>query len=138
MTQTRFIGCIHSIIGHIILISPHGDPATQERCFIDDFTSIMPIKSEGGGQIRFCFNVVPDRVPAMPYYRWLGNEMRDDDRYGNLAEQIANLTDTIHSMSYAKQTKAFNTELAGFAGLAAFDDPEISAAELAAKLAPKG
>lgn len=125
MTQTRFIGCIHSIVGHIMMISPHGDPATQERCFIDDFVSIMPVKSEGT-VVRFCFNVVPDRIPAMPYHKWLGNEQFEKNELSQIHDILGSLTDSVNTLLYAQHSQKGNVKIRGEdVGLDEFDPEPI-------------
>lgn len=144
MTQTRFIGYIHSIVGHVIMVSAKGDPALQEKCYMDDFESIMPVRDEGGMTVKFSFNVKQDRIPSMPYHTWLGNERRETDRLNELSSQLANITGTIQSIAFSLQNgKKSNqpskeeAELSGLMGLMypeQIDDPNLpSAAEFAAK-----
>ena len=145
MTQTRFIGFIHSIVGHIVMVSAKGDPALQEKCYMDDFESIMPVKDEGGMTVKFSFNVKQDRIKSMPYHRWLGNESREEDRLDRIYSQVASLTETLHDIQYALQPKKATNQLskeeAELNGLVSamypeqVDDPNLlSEAEFAERL----
>jgi hypothetical protein len=96
--QKRFFGHIHSVIGHIMMISPQGDESTQERCSTDDFEHFMPVLGLDHVKIpRFVFTLKEDYIGVKHYARWLGHEKREVERFTNLERGLTKVIELLEN-----------------------------------------
>lgn len=121
MTQ-RFAGYIHSIIGHVIMVSPNADPGEQYKCTLDDFESIMPTASANQ---PFVFHVKRDKIGVEHYRKWLGLAKIDNDRLENLEQGLLKLIRTLQKPAPAEPIMPRTAQS---------DEPFMSAEDMAASL----
>ena len=129
MTQYRFFGHIHSVIGHIMMISPRGDESLQERCSIDDFEHFIPVTPVDGVKApRFVFSVKEDYIGIRHYNRWLGLEKVREDKLDKLQEYVESINNTLQDRASDPMPEPayVNTDAYRFNApkppIAAFDD----------------
>lgn len=110
MSQIRFAGYIHSIVGSVVMVSPNKDD--QYKCNIDDFESVIPVPGFTG---QFIFHVKRSMIGVEHYRRWLGMERIEKDRLEGIEMALLSLTKWIEPKTFTERESTPSTNDPEFA-----------------------